>query len=456
MQQPSKYVLLLIIGNEFCERFCYYGFRALLFQYLRETYGFSENKATGIFHLFNFSCYFFTFIGGLLSDNLLGRYRTILYLSILYLVGTIITTISTVTMNLRFSFIGLLLISIGTGGIKPCVSTFGGDQFDKNDVKNIESFFSLFYFAINSGSLISIFISPLIADRSCFNKSSCYPLAFGLPSMILGLSLVLFICGNKNYIKKNPNPEFFLKILDCMKIFIKHYYLKDGLICSKIISKYGPQFYTDLLYMFSILKMFALLPFFWMIYDQQSTSWVEQASKMNNNLSFFNFKMRILPSQMQALNGILILILIPLFTRWLYPAIKKSKYNFNSLKKMGTGILFVSLSFFLAALVEGFNDYISILWQFPQYLFLTVGEIFLSMTGIEFVYQKSPPNMKGIIFSLWLMTVALGNLYVIMFTSMNIFRWMNFMSVDICNYIFYGVVGLVAAYYFHLQSKKLF
>ena len=90
-----------------------------------------------------------------------------------------------------FSLIGLLIIAIGTGGIKPCVSAFGGDQFVRpQQDKQLEQFFSVFYFAVNCGSLISTFISPILReDVHCFGEDSCFPLAFGLPAFLMVVSI---------------------------------------------------------------------------------------------------------------------------------------------------------------------------------------------------------------------------------------------------------------------------
>ncbi len=82
---------------------------------------------------------------------------------------------------------GLFIIAIGTGGIKPCVSAFGGDQFVRpQQDKQLVAFFSVFYFSVNAGSLISTFVTPILReDVHCFNKDSCYPLAFGVPAILM-------------------------------------------------------------------------------------------------------------------------------------------------------------------------------------------------------------------------------------------------------------------------------
>lgn len=89
-----------------------------------------------------------------------------------------------------FSFIGLFLIALGTGGIKPCVSSFGGDQFVlPQQEKQLVSFFSIFYFSINAGSLVSTFLTPIIRTEACLGRDTCYPLAFGIPAILMITSL---------------------------------------------------------------------------------------------------------------------------------------------------------------------------------------------------------------------------------------------------------------------------
>jgi dipeptide/tripeptide permease len=329
---------------------------------MRQSYKLTEESSIKTVHLFNFTCYFFTFIGGILSDTYFGRFKTILYLSIVYLIGTIITTISSIKLSLLLLWFGLVCISIGTGGIKPCVSTFGGDQYDPTDFENIKSFFNVFYFAINAGSLLSIFISPIISDIHCLNNLTCYPLAFGLPAILLCASLLLFLAGRKKYVKKKPDPKFFKQILECVRIYCcdinlktekneeivlfeginndlskeKRYEKHDRYI-QKITYIYGSRFVDDLRRALEILHVFLLVPVFWMLYDQQSTTWVEQASNMKTDLNFIFFNYSLIPSQMQAFNGVLILLFIPLFTKIIYPFIYGMGYEFNRLTKMFWG-----------------------------------------------------------------------------------------------------------------------
>ena len=155
-----------IIGNEFCERFSFYGMKAILGIYLIHSLKFTENSSTIIIHSFNFLAYFFSLIGGIVADCFLGKYRTILYLSIIYCVGSVILSASALSQsagwNSWIALVGLVTLALGTGGIKPCVSSFGGDQFDQLETENIARFFTVFYFTVNAGSVLSMFITPIL------------------------------------------------------------------------------------------------------------------------------------------------------------------------------------------------------------------------------------------------------------------------------------------------------
>ena len=144
-----------IIGNEFCERFSFYGMRTVLTLYLTEKLGCTEDNATGVFHAFVAACYLMPLFGAIVADSWLGKFRTIWMVSLVYILGLSFKTLATITpLGLpptEFAFVGLALIAVGTGGIKPCVSAFGGDQFQlPEQERQLQTFFSFFYFSSKS------------------------------------------------------------------------------------------------------------------------------------------------------------------------------------------------------------------------------------------------------------------------------------------------------------------
>lgn len=174
-------------------------FIAILVLYMNTKLGYSENDATVLYHVFNMFVYFMCIFGGIVSDVWLGKFNTILYLSIVYCIGSVVMSIGAIPV-ISFSpkialYISLVLIAFGSGGIKPCVSAFGGDQFKMPEqAAQIVTYFSIFYFSINAGSLISTTITPMLrADVYCFGDNDCFPLAFGVPAILMVVALSKFI-----------------------------------------------------------------------------------------------------------------------------------------------------------------------------------------------------------------------------------------------------------------------
>lgn len=127
------------------------------------------------------------------------------------------------TLNLPaevMTVIGLLLIGIGSGGIKPCVAAFGGDQFKiPEQAKQLATFFSIFYFAINAGSLISTYLMPVLReDVHCFGQTSCFSLAFGVPGVLMIVSIGIFIGGKSLYIVKKPAGNVIVEVTKCIAV----------------------------------------------------------------------------------------------------------------------------------------------------------------------------------------------------------------------------------------------
>ena len=207
---PYPKSVFFIISTEFCERYSFYGMRSILSIYLSRKLKFSEATATVIFHSFNMLCYFTPVFGAMIADQFLGKFRTIVSISLVYVLGHLLKTLAAVpTLGIppvEFALIGLALIAIGTGGIKPCVAAFGGEQFQlPEQEQQLKTFFFVFYFAINCGSLISQFVTPLVRQNvRCFGDDTCYSLAFGIPAILMLVATVIIVIGKPLYTMKPP------------------------------------------------------------------------------------------------------------------------------------------------------------------------------------------------------------------------------------------------------------
>jgi len=372
-----------IIGNELAERFSYYGMRAILVvfmtQYLMSSgklNPMNDNEATTWYHLFSMANYFFPIIGAVVSDVLWGKYKTIITLSVVYVLGHLALALDDSRIGLS---IGLTLIAIGAGGIKPCVSAHVGDQFEEKNKQLLEKIFGYFYFSINLGAAVSTLLIPVLLEKYGPH------VAFGVPGLLMFFATIVFWMGRKKFIAIPP-------------VGWKEY-KKD------IFSPQGKKAIINL----SIMYIFIAI--FWSLFDQTGSSWVLQAEKMDKvvNLGFSQFD--LLASQIQAINPLLIMIFIPLFTYALYPFINKF-FPLTSLRKISIGMFLAGFSFAILAVAETSimaGGKPSIIWQFWAYVILTAAEVMVSITGLEFSYTQAPNSMKSFIMGLWLLSVSLGN-----------------------------------------------
>ncbi|XP_043278431.1 peptide transporter family 1 isoform X2 [Venturia canescens] len=349
--------VFFIVCNEFCERFSYYGMRTILSLYLLDKLSYDPDTATVIYHVFSMFVYFFPLFGAMLADSLLGKFRTIFYLSVIYAAGQLLlsaTAVPSFGIPVReFSLLGLLLIAIGSGGIKPCVAAFGGDQFVlPQQESHLVTFFSVFYFAINSGSLISSFLTPeLRYGVQCFGDRECYSLAFFVPAVLMVASIVVFVLGKPLYRIKDPQGNVVLNVTKCMSRAIYNKNSKKEKRehwLDHADDKYDRQIIEDIKAALRVLTLFIPLPIFWALFDQQASRWTFQATRMDGLIGNFILK----ADQMQVVNPLFIVIFIPIFETCIYPIMAKIRMIDTPLKKLTVGGFMAALAFVISGIVE--------------------------------------------------------------------------------------------------------
>ncbi|GFT40915.1 solute carrier family 15 member 2 [Nephila pilipes] len=358
-QEKEKYPksVFFILGNELCERFCYYGMRTVLTIYLTEELLYSESKATVIFHSFIMLSYFTPVLGAILADSYLGKFRTILYISIVYAIGNVILSVGSIPNNLSImtgvSLLGLFIIGVGTGGIKPCVAAFGGDQFSKTQIKERERFFSVFYFAINGGSVVSTILTPILrADVHCLGSDSCYPLAYGVPAALMLVALTLFLIGKPLYNIKPAEGNIFQSVFKCICHAIsrksKSKEKKKSHWLDYADDKFDKDLIKDIKTLLHVLWIFLPVPLFWALFDQTGSSWTLQATKMDREVMGRHIK----PDQMQVMNAFLIIVLIPVFDYVIYPLFGKCNLLKKPLQRIAVGGFLSALAFVFTGFIE--------------------------------------------------------------------------------------------------------
>jgi POT family proton-dependent oligopeptide transporter len=445
-----------IIGNEACERFSFYGMRNILTPFLVTSLLLSAplaeraGIAKDIFHTFVIGVYFFPLLGGWISDRFFGKYNTVLWLSMVYVLGH--AFLAMFDDNPKGFYTGLFLIAVGSGGIKPLVSAFVGDQFDQTNKAKAKLVYDAFYWTINFGSFFASLLMPI------FLRSYGPSVAFGIPGVLMFIATVIFWMGRKKYVRVAPaaaNPDSFMNVIGTALFAQAPAKGRPGLIVAGIgvvlsVASFGlialgildfvPAFCLALVCMLAfggggaamqlerargvhpdaavdgvravlrIMIVFALVTPFWSLFDQKASTWVLQGDLMAKP-DWFQ------PAQMQALNPMLVMLLIPFNNLVLYPAIRRLGVEPTALRRMGAGIAFSGVAWVVAGVLQlalDGGDPVSIAWQVLPYAFLTLGEVLVSATGLEFAYSQAPQPMKGTIMSFWMLSVTVGNLWVLL------------------------------------------
>ncbi len=496
-----------IVGNEACERFSFYGMKSILVLYMVNALAMSESEAMEVAHLFNALIYILPLLGAWIADRFLGRYRTILYVSLFYCLGHGVLATADLTESLEIKrwilLTGLFIIALGAGGIKPCVSAFVGDQVGGFDSKTMTRVYAAFYWAINFGSFFSFLVIPWV------HKNWGYSWAFAIPGIFMALATFVFWCGRHQYKHKAPAQPEFLSTLMCrifrgatvacnrfggaavsratttaiqIAAFIViapiavslAIWAQDGatkiatlsgagetaagfcglaalllyvaalvLAGLKAAAVFGMQNFfgttgsmifnkrevTEKLYsdeqrkearnMLRVLTVFLMIIPFWSLYDQTSTSWILQGRSMEEiRFTLFGINFYFGAEEMQSINPAFVMTLVPLVTLLVYPYIGKWSHP---LRRMGIGIVLAGASYGIVTWLQtrlDAGEQLSILWQIIPYFVITIAEILVSTTGIEYAYTAAGDKLKSIVSSFWFLTSTMGNFLVIYLTGL--------------------------------------
>lgn len=522
-------MLVPIIGNEFCERWCFYSVRAVLVLYLNSSLSISDDDAVSLYSFFMAACYFAPLLGGYVADRFLGKYRTIVLFNLFYILGLCLLVSGAFKDGRGASFAGLLFIALGTGGIKPNISPLGADQLVGASEEQRMRFFFLFYASINLGSTLSYIVTPIIRANYGFQW------AFVLSLIVLTVSIGVFLLGGRYYIKIPPTGRsVYAKFV---AVFAASCCRKGGRSCCRLgkaasneatplidgpttaaalvpptgaaddaasiaaerslkpaaassvdassmdvaplttgMACLDDAFATvpasDVLGVAAVLRIlpaFACLPVFWALFDTQGSVFVLQRKAMKTICLGGGDRACMTPEQLGVLNPLFVLLLVPLMTfvverlqrraaarygtvgalaggdsassnsgsgsagaaaaRNPRPAaataagaasggqvsLPRAWYEPTPLRRMCLGMFITAVAFVAAALVQRTIDgapagTVNVLLQVPPILLITVAEILVSATGLEWAYSVSPPSMRSSVMAAFQAMTAIGNL----------------------------------------------
>ena len=437
-----------IIGNEAAERFSFYGMRSILATFLVAQFfnpannpalqTIAEAKANESTHFFVSLAYALPFVGAIVADWFTGKYKIILWVSVIYCFGHLFLALF--DTNLEGFRYGLILIAIGAGGIKSCVSANVGDQFGQNNQHLMSKVYGWFYFSINAGSVVSTILIP-------YTYANFGPKwAFGIPGILMALATIIFFSGRKKYVRVPPSG-----IKKDNFVFISLYALfnagkkkKGESLLDVAKQKFRPEKVEGIKAVYRVMAVFAFVPIFWAMWDQNLSEWVLQAQKLDRHILGLN----LLPEQVQTVNPIFLLLFIPVFTYGIYPFFENTLgIKTTPLRRIGAGLALTGLSFVIIALLQTEIDHgahPSVWWQILAYVILSAGEVLVSITGLEYAYTQSPKSMKSTMSAIWLLTVAIGNVFTA-FVNSSISNKGFFSRFEGANY-FWLFVGILSAF----------
>ena len=385
--------LATLFLTEMWERFSYYGMRALLMLYMvgstqKPGLGFAEKNAAQIYGLYTMFVYLMGVPGGFIADKYLGHKRAVF-------VGGVIIALGHFSMAfpaVPFFFFGLGLIIIGTGLLKPNVSTIVGTLYTKEDQRR-DAGFSIFYMGINLGAFIAPLVTGPLAQGfkvSGFSWSGNWHYGFAAAGVGMTIGLIQYSMGQKYLIARSEAKTPQTKAVENAPEIGKQPFTTQewGRIAAA-----------------SILTLFALI--FWAGFEQAASSLTLFADRATRLVIMgFNY-----PSSLfQSVEPAFVIIFSPIFA-WLW--LRLGRREPSSPAKFTMGLFFLCLSFLLvvpaAKAFEATGNRVSPWWLIGLYFLQMVGELCLSPVGLSMVTKLSPPRIVGLMMGVWFFATAMGN-----------------------------------------------
>ena len=425
--------LTTLFFTEMWERFSYYGMRALLMLFMVKTaaeggLGFDTKKAAAIYGTYTMSVYLLSILGGFIADNFIGARRAVL-------VGGIIIASGHFTMavgSIPTFYAGLVLIALGTGLLKPNISTMVGSLYSPTDERR-DAGFSIFYMGINIGAFISPLVTGYLAQSEGWKSrltawgidpAHSWHWGFGAAGVGMTLGLIVYLIKRETlaHVGAAPAPEAdgsrpwgklglvalgSAALIAAMKLSDTYPAIVYALFAIQIIAILFFAFRPDVdsKRMAAILVFFFAAEIFWAIFEQTGSSISLFADKLTDNTAFGH---EFPSSWWQSVNSIWVILLAPVFA-WLW--ITMGPKQPSSPVKFALGLLFVALSFVLMAPAAKLTaaGKVGPLWLVGLFFLQTVGEMLLSPVGLSTMTKLAPQRLVGLVMGIWFLAAALGN-----------------------------------------------
>lgn len=437
----------LVAVVELAERFSYYGLSTPFQNYMQNSptdlpagvLNLKTQGATALSYFWQFWCYITPIFGAWIADTYLGKFNTICVFCGVYIVGIFILFITSLpsvashNTSLGGFIVAVIVIGIGTGGVKSNVAPLIADQIPKTRpvIKvlksgervvqdpniTIQNVFMFFYLMINIGSLSVIATTELEAHVGFWA-------AYLLPLCFFVVAILALVFGRNQYVKVPVGDKIIAKSFKVFYLYVKNGFNFEAAKPSlhpEAGYQWSDKFVEEVKRSFYACKVFVFYPIYWVVYGQMLNNFITQAGEM---------ELHGLPNDiLQAIDSITIIVFIPICERWVYPFIRRFT-PFRAITKIFWGFMFGAASMVYAAVLQHYiyaagpcydhplacsaeytntPNHIHVAIQTPAYFLIGMSEILASITGLEYAYTKAPANMKSFIMSIFLLMTAFGS-----------------------------------------------
>lgn len=349
------------------------------------------------------------------------------------------------------------MIAIGNGCLRACITALGGHQFKLPQQKfSLDRYFALYYlfyyFGILLGKIIPAYARTSIhVTTYCEQAGECYTAAFGVITLAFFISWMIFLFGLPFYKREYPSGDnTMLKVLRCIcyAIYQRVTGKSNGISWIRgSVGKFSEEFVNDVSIFLKVITLFTPMPIYYALLAQQDSSWTFQATQTNTTIG----GVQIQADQFKAIGPVLLLVLIPVWQKFLLPGMARCGFHLTSLESVSIGGLCAAFSFIWSGFLQhriatDFEHPPSILLQFPMFFLIMMGEVLISVPGLKFCYTHAPTSMKSVLTAVWFINNALGNLIVVIFTEL---RLIENKSLE---FFFYAFLMLAATMIFTLLA----
>ena len=479
--------LSTLFFTEMWERFAYYGMRAILILYLTTAVaggglGYDVGKAGAVYGTYVALVYMLSLPGGWVADRILGLRKSVLVGGVLIMFGQLCLAVP----GAQLFYLGLALIILGTGLLKPNVSAIVGELYTKEDVRR-DAGFSIFYMGINLGAFIAPLVVGWLAQSAKFKEvlagwgfrpELSWNWGFGIGALGMFLGIVQYVAGWKHFGEAGKHPsvapesaegaaarrQFWIGGVALLALAggIAAMVMSGALAIETVTNafswlyavvvvgffvwlfKFGTWTKEEYKRLIVILVLFIGAAIFWSAFEQAaSTLNLFANEKSRNQILGWEFP----ASWFQSVNALMIIALAPVFA-WIW--LKLGTRNPSSPAKFAVGLLFVGLGFVVmvgAARASAGGAQVSPMWLTVTYLLHTIGELCLSPVGLSSMTRLAPDRVKGLMMGVWFLAASMGNLiagrvvgFLESFTPDKIFFAVAMFAI-VASVVMFGLVG---------------